>query len=113
MAGRGKAAAASGAWIVFEDESGCVLKPPHAMAWGRRGQTPVVTVHGRGSGRVDIAGLTCYRLGRRSPVLPAAGLSRPQEREEGLRLNRLPRPADWSRGDRPGHPPGLTRDDIT
>jgi DDE superfamily endonuclease len=66
VAGRGKAAAASGAWIVFEDGSGCVLRPPHAKTWGRRGQTPIVTVRGRGSGRVNIVGLTCYRPGHRS-----------------------------------------------
>lgn len=42
------------------------MRPPHAKTWGRRGQTPVVTVRGRGSGRVNIAGLTCYRLGHHS-----------------------------------------------
>lgn len=66
MAGRGTRAAASGAWIVFEDESGCVLRPPHAKTWGPRDQTPIVTVRGRGSGRVNIAGMTCYRPGHRS-----------------------------------------------
>lgn len=66
MAGRGKAAAAARAWIVFEDELGCVLRPPHAKTWGRRGRTPIVTVCGCGSGRVNIAGLTCYRPGHRS-----------------------------------------------
>ena len=42
------------------------MRPLHAKTWGRRGQTPIVTVRGRGSGRVHIAGLTCYRPGHRS-----------------------------------------------
>lgn len=69
MAGLGTIAAASGASIFFEDESGCVLRPPRAKTWGRRGQTPVVTVRGRGSGRVNIAGMTCYRPGDRSRLI--------------------------------------------
>ena len=42
------------------------MRPPHTKTWARRGQTPIVTVRGRGSGRVNIAGLTCYRHGHRS-----------------------------------------------
>jgi len=54
-------AAASGAWICFEDEAGQSLRPPRARTWARRGHTPVVTVSGKGSGRVSIAGLVCLR----------------------------------------------------
>lgn len=35
---------------------------------GPRGSTPVVRVRGRGSGRVPMAGLTCYRPGGRSQM---------------------------------------------
>ncbi|MFE7872341.1 transposase [Micromonospora humida] len=42
------------------------MRPPKARTWGRRGHTPVVPVSGKGSGRVSIAGLTCYRPGQRS-----------------------------------------------
>jgi hypothetical protein len=66
VAGRGTAAAAAEAWIVFADESGCVLRPPKAKTWGQRGRTPIVQVRGSGSGRINIAGLTCYRHGERS-----------------------------------------------
>jgi len=59
-------AAEQGAWIVFEDEAGQTLRPPRARTWGRRGQTPVVHVSGRGSGRISIAGLLAYRPGRRA-----------------------------------------------
>ncbi|MBM7075486.1 transposase [Micromonospora humida] len=52
--------------MVFEDEAGQTLRPPKARTWGRRGHTPVVPVSGKGSGRVSIAGLTCYRPGQRS-----------------------------------------------
>ena len=47
-------AAATGAWIVFEDEAGQNLRPPKARTWAPRGRTPVVTVSGKGSGRVPI-----------------------------------------------------------
>jgi hypothetical protein len=42
------------------------LRPPKARTWGRRGHTPVAVVSGKGSGRVSVAGLTCYRPGERS-----------------------------------------------
>ncbi|WJV49012.1 transposase [Streptomyces flavofungini] len=44
------------------------MTPPRARSWGRKGSTPVVRVRvrGRGSGRVSIAGLTCYKPGKRS-----------------------------------------------
>jgi transposase len=54
------------AWLVFEDEAGQTLRPPKARTWGRRGRTPVVPVSGKGSGRISIAGLSCYQPGKRS-----------------------------------------------
>ena len=58
-------AAATGAWIVFEDEAGATLRPPKARTWAWRGHTPQVAVSGRG-GRVSMAALVCYRPGHRS-----------------------------------------------
>jgi transposase len=57
-------AAATGAWIVFEDEAGATLRPPKARTWAARGHTPQVAVSGRG-GRVSMAALVCYRPGSR------------------------------------------------
>ncbi|MFK0158759.1 transposase [Streptomyces sp. NPDC090493] len=42
------------------------MTPPRARTWGRRGCTPVVRVRGRGSGRVSMVGMTCYKPGQRS-----------------------------------------------
>jgi DDE superfamily endonuclease len=58
-------AAATGAYICFEDEAGQNLRTPKARTWARRGHTPVVAVSGKGSGRVSIAGLVCLRAGAR------------------------------------------------
>jgi DDE superfamily endonuclease len=58
-------AAATGAWICFEDEAGQNLRPPKARTWARRGHTPVIAVSGKGSGRVSVAGLVCLRPGAR------------------------------------------------
>ena len=58
-------AAATGAWICFEDEAGQNLRPPKARTWARRGHTPVVKVSGKGSGRVSVAGLVCLKPGSR------------------------------------------------
>ncbi|GAA3450528.1 transposase [Dactylosporangium matsuzakiense] len=66
MAGGKTVAAQRGAWLVFEDEAGQTLRPPKARTRGRRGHTPVIPLSGKGSGRVSIAGLTCYPPGRRS-----------------------------------------------
>jgi hypothetical protein len=61
-------AAATGAWIVFEDEAGQALRPPKARTSARRGHTHVVAVSGKGSGRVSAAGLVwvCLKPGMRS-----------------------------------------------
>ena len=47
------------------DEAGQALRPPKARTWARRGRTPVVTVSGKGSGRVSVAGLVCLKPGAR------------------------------------------------
>jgi hypothetical protein len=60
-----RVAAASGAWICFEDEAGQNLRPPKARTWAPRGRTPVVRVSGKGSGRVSVAGLVCLQPGSR------------------------------------------------
>ena len=58
-------AAATGAYVCFEDEAGQNLRPPKARTWAPRGQTPVVRVPGKGSGRVSVAGLVCLQPGAR------------------------------------------------
>ena len=70
MAGRdlgegSRLAAATGAYVCFEDEAGQNLRPPKARTWAPRGRTPVVTVSGKGSGRVSVAGLVCLKPGAR------------------------------------------------
>ena len=57
-------AAATGAWICFEDESGQALQPPKARTWAPRGHTPVVRVSGSGSGRLSVAGMACLKPGQ-------------------------------------------------
>ena len=59
-------AAATGAYVCFEDEAGQALRPPKARTWARRGHTPTVTVSGKGSGRVSVAGLVCLKPQARS-----------------------------------------------
>jgi hypothetical protein len=61
-------AAATGAWIVFEDEAGQTLRPSKARTWAPRGHTPTVRVSGKGSGRVSVAGLVCLKPGQRGHV---------------------------------------------
>jgi transposase len=55
-------AAATGAWICFEDEAGQALKPGKARTWAPRGRTPVVRVSGN-SGRLSVAGMACLKAG--------------------------------------------------
>jgi hypothetical protein len=69
VAGGKTVAAQRQAWLVFEDEAGQALRPPKARTWGPRGQTPIVPVTGKGSGRVSVAGLACYRPGERSRLI--------------------------------------------
>lgn len=56
-----KTAAHLGAHICFEDEAGQGLRPPKGRTWAPRGQRPVVRVRSRNRGRVNIAGVVCYR----------------------------------------------------
>lgn len=58
-----------GAWVCFADECGQTLRPAKARTWAPCGHTPVVQVCGKGSGRVSICGLVCYRPGRRSRLI--------------------------------------------
>lgn len=69
MAGGKTVAAQRRAWICFEDEAGQTLRPPRARTWGRVGHTPVVPVSAKGSGRVSIAGLACFKPGQRSRLI--------------------------------------------
>ncbi|WP_369201601.1 transposase [Streptomyces sp. PU-14G] len=68
----GKSTAAErNAWLVFEDEAGQSMTPPRARTRVRIDQTPVVRVRGRGSGRVSMAGMACYKPGQRSRLIYA------------------------------------------
>jgi transposase len=61
-----RTAADLSAYICFEDESGQGLSPPRGRTWAVRGARPVVHVRGRGQGRVNAAGVVCFREGHRS-----------------------------------------------
>ena len=58
-----------GAFICFEDEAGQGLRPPKGRTWGRRGQTPVVTVTGGSNKRVSVAALIATRPGCRPRLI--------------------------------------------
>ncbi|CAG6398662.1 DUF4240 domain-containing protein [Actinacidiphila cocklensis] len=62
-------AADRGAWIAFEDEAGQSMAPPRARTWGRVGCTPVVRVRSRGSGRLSMVGMCCFKPGSRSRLI--------------------------------------------
>ncbi|MEV6654958.1 transposase [Streptomyces sp. NPDC051219] len=62
-------AAGRGAWIAFEDEAGQSMAPPRARTWGRVGRIPVVRVRGRGSGRLSMVGMCCFKPGSRSRLI--------------------------------------------
>jgi hypothetical protein len=67
---RHKSAAADlGAWLCFQDESGQGLRPPKGRTWGRRGQTPVVTVTAGHNTRVSLAALIATRPGCRARLI--------------------------------------------
>jgi putative transposase len=57
------------AWIVFADQAGQSLRPPKARTWSRRGVTPVLAVSGKGSGRVNLAGMITARTGFRTRLI--------------------------------------------
>nr|WP_189788431.1 transposase [Streptomyces capitiformicae] len=52
--------------MCFEDEAGFTRRPPRGRTWGRHGRTPQVTVSGRRSGRLSVAGLIAMRPGSRT-----------------------------------------------
>ncbi|MER6190119.1 transposase [Streptomyces cyaneofuscatus] len=66
MGGGKRARAACGGYVCFEDEAGFTRRPPRGRTWGRRGATPVVTISGRRSGRLSVAGLIAMRPGSRT-----------------------------------------------
>ncbi|GGT06000.1 endonuclease [Planobispora rosea] len=66
MAGDKSSRAVWGSWLVFADESGQGLRPPKGRTWARTGQTPILPVAYRGSGRVSIAALLCVKPGQRT-----------------------------------------------
>lgn len=61
-----RARAACAGYICFEDEAGFTRRPTRRRTWGRRRVTPVVTISGRRSGRLSVAGLITMRPGSRT-----------------------------------------------
>jgi DDE superfamily endonuclease len=78
LAGGKKTAADLGAWLIFEDESGQGLRPPRGRTWGRRGQTPVVTVTGAHNARVSLAALIAIKPGHRPRLIYRVHRRRPR-----------------------------------
>jgi hypothetical protein len=74
-------AAATGAYVCFEDEAGQNLRPPKARTWAPRGHTPVARVSGKGSGRVSVAGLVCLKPGERGRLFYRARVHRGRKGE--------------------------------
>ena len=74
-------AAATGAYVCFEDEAGQNLRPPKARTWAPRGHTPVARVSGKGSGRVSVAGLVCLKPGARGHLFYRARVHRGRKGE--------------------------------
>jgi transposase len=58
------------------------MRPPRARTWGRVGHTPVVAVRGRGSGRISLAGMSCYRPGHHSRLIYRTCLYRGRKNEK-------------------------------
>jgi hypothetical protein len=69
MASGKKVAGRLNAWICFADEAGQTLHPAKATTWAPRGHTPVVKVTAKGTIRVSVAGLVCYRPKHRSRLI--------------------------------------------
>ena len=74
-------AAATGAYVCFEDEAGQNLRPPRARTWAPRGRTPVVTRVRQGLGP-GVGGGPGVPAARRAgpPVLPGPRPPRAQGR---------------------------------
>jgi hypothetical protein len=80
---RGKRTAADlGARVVFEDESGQGLRPPKGRTWGRRGQTPVVTVTGGSNKRVSLAALIAIKPGQHPRLIYRVHKSRRRGKDQ-------------------------------
>lgn len=79
VAAGGIAAAARGAWLVFEDEAVFSMTQLTRRTWARRGRTPVVRVPGRPS-TTSAAAVACYRRGQRSRLIYRP---RPDDRRDG------------------------------
>ena len=86
-------AAATGAYVCFEDEAGQNLRPPKARTWAPRGRTPVVRVSGKGSGRVSVAGLVCLKPGARGRLFYRVRVHRGGARASAARCPKLITPA--------------------
>ena len=84
LAGHKSAAADLGAWLCFGDESGQGLRPPKGRTWGRRGQTPVVTVTGGHDTRVSLAALIATRPGCRPRLIWRTHRGRRGDRRKGF-----------------------------
>ncbi len=84
-------AAATGAYICFEDEAGQNLRPPKARTWGRRGHPPVVRMSGKGSGRVSMAGMVCLKPGHRGHLFFWLRIHRAAKASAAVIRNRLRR----------------------
>ena len=69
MAVAKRVAARRGAWICFADECGQTLRAHKAATWAPKGVTPIVKVTAKGTVRVSVAGLYCYRPGYRSRLI--------------------------------------------
>jgi putative transposase len=69
VAGGKRRAGRLNAWICFADEAGQTLRPAKATTWAARGHTPIVKVTAKGTIRVSVAGLVCYRPGHRSRLI--------------------------------------------
>jgi DDE superfamily endonuclease len=81
LAGGKRTAADLGAWLIFEDESGQGLRPPKGRTWGRRGQTPVVTVTGAHNARVSLAALIAVKPGCRPRLIYRVHRARARSKE--------------------------------
>lgn len=81
---------------MFADESGQSLRPPKARTWSRRGHTPTVLVSsGKGSGRVNLAGMIAVRPGFRTRLIYRAIVNHGRRGErKGFRERDLARMLD-------------------
>jgi hypothetical protein len=60
---------AQGGGLSVRARAGQSLRPPKARTWSKRGRTPQVKVSGKGSGRVNLAGMIAVRPGWRTRLI--------------------------------------------